>query len=164
MRITRDFFFVDLRKKLNSLTCRFFTSKLSIWITIHDAIKSQAICLTKIEGLLPLNSLFLMNRTQQKTPRPGQTINKSVTNQNHTEPSRTKTVIWNWAMCCHLPYYLAIKLPKLRKHTKCPSSNLHSNGVKKQRTEENKVILVFGLICRMMFRSTAKFLVLCFKF
>ena len=28
----------------------------------------------------------------------GQTINKTVTNQNHTEPKRTKTVIWNWAL------------------------------------------------------------------
>ena len=29
----------------------------------------------------------------------GQTINKTVTNQNHTEPKRTKTVIWNRALC-----------------------------------------------------------------
>ena len=28
----------------------------------------------------------------------GQTINKTVTNQNHTKPKRTKTIIWNRAM------------------------------------------------------------------
>ena len=28
----------------------------------------------------------------------GQAINKTVTNQNHTEPKRTKTVIWNRAL------------------------------------------------------------------
>ena len=28
----------------------------------------------------------------------GQTINKAVTNQNHTKPKRTKTVIWNQAL------------------------------------------------------------------
>ena len=30
----------------------------------------------------------------------GQTINKTVINQNHTEPNWTKTVIWNWALQC----------------------------------------------------------------
>ena len=34
----------------------------------------------------------------------GQTINKTVTNQNHTEPKRTKTVIWNQVM--HEPSYV----------------------------------------------------------
>ena len=35
-------------------------------MTIHDATKSQIICLTKTEGLLPSSSQFLMKRTQQK--------------------------------------------------------------------------------------------------
>ena len=38
-----------------------------------------------------------MKTTQQKLR--GQTINKTVTNQNHAKPKQTKTVIWNRAMC-----------------------------------------------------------------
>ena len=74
MRITRDFFFVDLRKKLNSLTSRFRQVSCPC-ITIHDEIKLRIICLTKTEGLLS-NSLFLMKRTQQKTPRPNRQLIK----------------------------------------------------------------------------------------
>ena len=88
VRITGDFFFVDLRKKLHSLTD--FYKELSIWIIIHDATKSRIICLTRAEGLLWSNSQFLMNRTQQKDsearrlikPRPARTI----PNQNEPKP------------------------------------------------------------------------------
>ena len=66
-------------------------------ITIHDAPKSRIICLTKTKGLLPSNFQFLVKRTQQRLR--GQTINKTVTNQNHTEPKQTKIVIWNWVVC-----------------------------------------------------------------
>ena len=37
--------------------------------------------------------LSFLWKGHNKTLR-GQTINKTVTNQNHTEPKRTKTVIW----------------------------------------------------------------------
>ena len=96
VRITRDFLFVDLHMVLNSLTPRFFTRKLPISITIRDATKSQIICFTKTEWPLPSNSQFRMKRTQQRVRR--QTINKTVTNQNHTKPKRTKTFIWNRAV------------------------------------------------------------------
>ena len=33
----------------------------------------------------------------------GQTIDKTVTNQNYTEPNRTKTVIWNWNWLRQMP-------------------------------------------------------------
>ena len=87
VRITRDFFFVDLPKKLNSLNLKISSGKLCICITIHNATKSRIICLTKTEGLLPSNSQFLIKKDHNKRFR-GQTINKTVTNQNHTEPNR----------------------------------------------------------------------------
>ena len=91
MRITREFLYVDLRKYGTELTYfQIFARKLLISITIHDTTKSWIISLTKTEGLLPSNSQFLMKKTQQKTPR---SDNKNVTNHNHTEPKRTKTVI-----------------------------------------------------------------------
>ena len=68
-RITKGFFLVDLRNKLNSLTCRFLQGS-SISITIHNATTSRIICLTKTDVLVLSNSQFLMKRTQQKTPMP----------------------------------------------------------------------------------------------
>ena len=95
-RITRDFLFVDLTEELSSGYIYIFTSKLWISITVHDVTKSRIICFTKTGGLLPSNSKLFIKRTQKRLR--GQTINKTVTNQNYTEPKRTKTVIWNWAM------------------------------------------------------------------
>ena len=34
----------------------------------------------------------------------GQTINKTVTNQNHTESKQIKPFIWNWALYILRPY------------------------------------------------------------
>ena len=53
MRLTGDFLFVDLRKKLNSLTSRFrqvssrAVSRLNSSITIHDETKTRIIYLAK---------------------------------------------------------------------------------------------------------------------
>ena len=41
--------------------------------------------------------LSFLRKGHNKSLR-GRTINKTVTNQNHTEPNRNKTVIWNRAM------------------------------------------------------------------
>ena len=96
--------FVDLREKLNSLTCR-LRHKLSICITVYDITKLQIVCSTKTEGLLLSNSQFLMNSTQQRLQ--GLTIEKTKTknknkntgiNQNYTGPDRIKAIIWNWAI------------------------------------------------------------------
>ena len=57
MRVTRDFLFVDLRKKLNSLTSRFRqvssrhveTDYTLYKVKVHDETKSRIICLAKNE-------------------------------------------------------------------------------------------------------------------
>ena len=50
--------------------------------------KSRIICLTKTEGLPIQFSVSYEKDTTKDTE--GQTINKTVTNQNHTEPKQTK--------------------------------------------------------------------------
>ena len=51
MRLTRDFLFIDLRKKLTSkfrqVSSRHIFNGLNFLITIHDKTKSWIICLTK---------------------------------------------------------------------------------------------------------------------
>ena len=72
MRLTRDFLFVDLLNKLNSLTFRSrhlvkFDMNRGIKQfnnTIHDKTKSRIICLAKNQGHLT-NYQFLMKRTQK---------------------------------------------------------------------------------------------------
>ena len=92
VRITKDFLFVDLRKKNKFTYFQISTSKLTICITImtrHDETKLRIICFTKTKWLL-LNFQFLINmikRTQQKIR--GQTIDKTVTILNRTKPNQT---------------------------------------------------------------------------
>ena len=70
-----------------------FTRKLSISITIHDATKRGLSVWQKPKDFFH-QILSFLGKGYNKRLR-GQTINKAVTNWNHTEPKRIKTVIWN---------------------------------------------------------------------
>ena len=92
LRITRA-----LRKVLNSHTFQIFTSKLWLSITIHDATKSRIICLTKTEGFLPIKFSVSYEKGHNQRLQ-GQTSNKTVTNQNHTEPNEPK-LLFETGLC-----------------------------------------------------------------
>ena len=79
VRITRDFLFVDLRKKMSSFNSRFRRVKLSICITILDETKLRIICLTKPEDFPQIISFLCIGHNKRLR---GQTIDKNATIPN----------------------------------------------------------------------------------
>ena len=57
----------------------------------------------------------------------GQTINKTVTNENHTELNRTKTVIWNGAV-----FSVCVSIVKTWHFNVCPCVVVPKNQISRQ--------------------------------
>lgn len=82
--ITRDFLFVDLLKKLNSLTSRFRQVSCQYTISIYDETILLIICLTKNGGFY-LNSQLLKKMIQKNLRS-----NRYWWNRNQTKPNRIR--------------------------------------------------------------------------
>ena len=96
MRITRDFLFVDLRKKLYSLTSRFRqVSCRYVWQYMMKLNRGLSVW-QKPKDLFSQILSFLWKGHNKRLR--GQTIDKTVTISSWTKPNREKSVIWNWAL------------------------------------------------------------------
>ena len=97
MRITRDFF-VDFRKRLNSLTCRYLrvdivSSSSFFFNNINNNTwwnLTPDYLFDKNRRIFTIKFQFLMNRTQQKNLRPDNKLHLDQPEQYRTLPSQNR--------------------------------------------------------------------------
>ena len=96
MRIARDFLFVGLRKKLNSLTSRFrqVSCRYVLCITIHDETKSRIICLAKPKDYLSFKRFSVTY--EKDTTKDSEA--KPLIKLYQSKPNQEKSIIWNGAL------------------------------------------------------------------